>query len=222
MKHVCVVVLLVTMFGCQGVRRISEQQKSDLREELKTMVKTDQIAANRPQFLSGNYKNYTNAQWEQYKDSVFTSHKNRLEVLFGRYGFPGYDKVGADGSKAFWLMVQHCDKFPDFQRKVLKSMNSEVKKNNANPENYAYLYDRVKVNAKEKQMFGTQVNYLINTTGRAVPKIGLSDSLNVDQHRLKHKLVPLKEYLNQMTRLHYDMNKAHYEKMGIMQPDLYP
>lgn len=182
------------------------------------MVKIDQVAASIPQ---GKYKEYTKEQWTHFKDSVFTSDKIRVEAMFKKYGFLGFDKVGKDGSNHFWLLVQHCDKFPEFQKKVLKEMDKEVKKNNANPNNYAYLYDRVQVNAGEKQLFGTQVTYEVNTTGRAIPKIGLSDSLHVDQLRNEYNLGPLKEYLNEMTTLHYEMNKEVYQKMGIKAPNLY-
>jgi adenylate cyclase class IV len=121
----------------------------------------------------------------------------------------------------FGYLVQHCDKYPEFQKKVLKAMNKEVLKRNADPNNYAYLYDRVKVNAGEKQMFGTQVTYETETTGRAIPKIGLVDSANVDKLRKEYTLQPLKDYLNMMTTAHYEMNKGHYQKMGIARPNLY-
>ena len=182
------------------------------------MVKVDQIAAYIPQ---GKYKDYTHEQWNNFKDSVFTSDKKRVESMFDNYGFLGFNKVGKDGSNHFWLLVQHCDKYPEFQKKVLKSMDKEVKRGNADSNNYAYLYDRVKVNAGEKQLFGTQVTYETQTTGRAIPKNGLADSSNVDKLRKEYGLEPLKNYLNEMTSMHYEMNKEHYEKMGITKPNLY-
>lgn len=182
------------------------------------MVEVDQIAAYIPQ---GKYKDYTQEQWHKFQDSVFTSDKLRVEAMFDKYGFLGFDKVGKEGSNHFWLLVQHSDKFPQFQKKVLKAMDKEVKKGNADPNNYAYLYDRVKVNAGEKQLFGTQVTYDTETTGRAIPKIGLIDSANIDKLRKEYSLEALKDYLNTMTTLHYEMNKEHYEKMGITKPNLY-
>ncbi len=79
---------------------------------------------------------------------------------------------------------------------MLAAMDKEVKKMNANSNNYAYLYDRVKVNAGEKQLFGTQVTYEVNTTGRAIPKNGLVDSANVDKLRKEYNLGSLRDYLN--------------------------
>lgn len=198
--------------------RLTDNKKTALKNELAEMVKTDQVAAFIPQ---GKYKEYTPEQWERFKDSVFSAHQQRIAAIFRQYGFPGFNMVGKDGSNHFWLLVQHCDKFPEFQTSVLKAMEKEVKKQNANPNNYAYLYDRVQANAGKKQLFGTQVTYLVNTTGRAIPKIGLIDSVNVDKIRKEYTLPPLKDYLNQMTEMHYEMNKKIYQEKGVMKPDLY-
>ena len=83
------------------------------------------------------------------------------------------------------------------------------------------LYDRVQVIAGLPQLFGTQVTYEVETTGRAILKIGLLDSVNVDQRRKAYQLDPLKDYLNMMTGMHFEMNKANYEKKGVLKPKLY-
>lgn len=215
-KTIHFVLLSIFLTSCAASLTIDE--KVYLKNELKELVKIDQIAAYIPQ---GKYKEYTQEQWQKFQDSVFTNNKIVVEKMFRKYGFLGFDKVGEDGSHDFWLIVQHCGKYAEFQKEVLKSMDKEVKKRNASPNNYAYLYDRVKVNAGEKQLFGTQVTYETETTGRAVPKIGLVDSANIDRLRKEYNLEPLKNYLNSMTASHYEMNKAHYVKMGITKPNLY-
>ncbi len=204
------------LVGCAA--KLTANQQAQWKKQLEDMVTVDQIAANIPK---GKYKELSREDWQKFKDSVFTANKAQAEIMFNKYGFPGFDKVGKDGSQHFWLLVQHCDQYPAFQKRVLKSMNKEVKKRNANPNNYAYLYDRVQVNAGEKQLFGTQVTYEVETTGRAIPKIGLADSVNVDQLRKAYGLDSLKNYLNMMTMMHYEMNKENYQKKGIMSPQLY-
>lgn len=213
---VSILSISIILSGCAA--KLTESKRLQLEKQLNGMVEVDQIAAYIPQ---GKYKDYTQEQWHKFQDSVFTSDKMRVEAMFDKYGFLGFDKVGKEGSNHFWLLVQHSDKFPQFQKKVLRAMDKEIKKGNADPNNYAYLYDRVKVNAGEKQLFGTQVTYETETTGRAIPKIGLVDSANVDKLRKEYTLEPLKDYLNTMTTLHYEMNKEHYEKMGITKPNLY-
>jgi hypothetical protein len=206
----------IVFSGCAP--KLTADKKALLKQQLEEKVKTDQVAAYLPQ---GKYKDYTPQQWENFKDSVFTSDKLWADSLFDQYGFLGFDKVGKDGSTHFWLLVQHCDKYPEFQKKILKAMDVEVKRANANAKDYAYLYDRVKINAGQKQLFGTQLTYETQTTGRAYPKIGLADSANIDRLRKKYDLPPLKDYLNEMTTFHYEMNKDHYQKMGITKPNLY-
>ena len=211
-----IIITIIFITGCAG--KLTEDKITALKSELEEMVKVDQIAAYIPQ---GKYKEYTHEQWNNFKDSVFTNDNIRVESMYNKYGFLGFDKVGKVGSNHFWLIVQHCDKYPEFQRRVLKSMDKEVKRGNADSNNYAYLYDRVKVNAGEKQLFGTQVTYETETTGRAIPKNGLADSINVEILRKEYGLESLKDYLNGMTIAHFEMNKDHYEKMGITKPNLY-
>ena len=203
--------LIFLLFNC-----VKPKFNEQIRDDLKKMVEMDQIAANIPK---GLYIEYPKEKWRNFQDSVFNNNKNKVEKLYRKYGFLGINRVGEDGSFDFWLLVQHCDNFPEFQREVLKSMKREVKRKNAEPNNYAYLIDRVKVNNSEKQFFGTQVTY--QESGRAIPKIGLFDSLNVDRRRLKYSLATLKDYLNEMTKMHFEMNKEHYLKVGILKPNLY-
>ncbi len=185
MKSVISIFLLsLTLASCAV--KLSEDQKNSLVRQLKDMVEIDQIALNR------RGKDFTSEQWHQYQDSVLAKNKMYAEAMFNEYGFLGVDKVGKEGSKHFWLIVQHSDKYPDFQRKVLKSMKREVKNGNAIAGDYAYLYDRVKVNAGKKQLFGTQVSYDIK--GHPFPKNGLIDSANVDKLRKAYNLEPLKDY----------------------------
>jgi len=120
-----------------------------LVDSLTNWAKIDQTAATiKPQ--TGRFKNMTVKQWQAYQDSVFGTHQKLLSKIFDQYGYPGYDLVGKQGSNNYWLMVQHSDKTPAFQLKVLEAMKKEVDKGNADAKNYAYLVDRVKINAGEK------------------------------------------------------------------------
>lgn len=186
-----------------------------LADELKSMAEVDQVAAYIPQ---GKYKLMTPEQWQSFKDSVFTTHKLRLEQIFNEYGYPGYDLVGKEGSNHFWLMVQHSDNDIAFQSRVLETLKQEVDKNNADGKNYALLTDRVKINKGERQIYGTQVTY--NAPGQAYPK-PLFDSVNVNKKRAEVGLEPIEQYLNMMTRMHFEMNRDHFKAKGINEPILY-
>lgn len=188
----------------------------DLADELKKMAEIDQIAAYIPQ---GEYKKMSSDEWRSFKDSVFTTHQTRLKQIFDQHGFVGFDLAGKDGSQNFWLMVQHSDHTPDFQKQVLEKMKIEVEKGNAKPSNYGLLVDRVKLNTGENQVYGTQVSYNMNIC-QAYPK-SLEDSVNVNKRRKSVDLEPIEEYLNRMSISHFEMNKEFYLNKGVTGPQLY-
>lgn len=93
----------LSLSGCKQTGKQGNDTKKiefnqGLADELKTMVAIDQVAAYIPQ---GKYKQWPEAQWKNFQDSVFTAHKTRLEKIFDEFGYPGYDLVGKEGSNHF-------------------------------------------------------------------------------------------------------------------------
>ncbi|AXY72973.1 hypothetical protein D3H65_02875 [Paraflavitalea soli] len=209
-----VTTLLLTGHICQAQNTAAFNKA--LADSLNTWKDVDQIAANIP---SGKYKELSREAWQHYKDSVFGNHKEIMENIFNRYGFPGYDLVGKDGSHHYWLMVQHCDKWPAFQEKVLTAMKKQVDKKNASPSDYAYLTDRVLLNTGRKQIYATQVTYNTDSC-QALPR-PTQDSLLINVHRKEMGLGSIEEYLNTMSSMHFEMNKTVYEQKGITKAKLY-
>lgn len=185
-----------------------------LKDTLKTKVVSDQKAAGLPP----KGMTFETPAWQHYKDSVFLSNYKWAKKLIDRQGFPGHDKVGEDGSRNFWLLVQHCDKWPEFQQQVLLLMEKELNNNNANPQDFAFLTDRVQLNTGGKQSYGTQVTYNTDSC-QAIPR-PLNDPGSVNSRRKLKGLGPLEEYLNMMSLMHFQMNKVSYEERGISQPKL--
>jgi hypothetical protein len=192
------------------------QKNKPLSDTLAKMVVWDQKAAGLPPEGTP----FESPKWQNFKNSVFTSHYGRLKAVFASTGFPGEDIVGKDGSKNFWLMVQHLDKWPAFQQQVLNSMEKEVAKQNASAKDFAYLTDRVRLNTGQKQVYGTQVTYNTDSC-QAIPR-ALENPESVNQRRKVVGLEPLEKYLNGMSEMHFTMNKERYEKVGILKPKLYP
>lgn len=217
-----IIVIGILIISCKEKpvdKKTSERKiefNQELASELKKMAEIDQIAAYIPQ---GEYKKLSKEEWNSFKDSVFTTHQKRLKGIFDQNEFVGIDLAGEEGSQNFWLMVQHSDHNPDFQKEVLEKMKVEVEKENAIPSNYGLLVDRVKINTGQKQIYGTQVTYNMNI-GQAYPK-NLKDSLNVNQKRKSIGLEPIEEYLNRMTEMYFEMNKQYYLDKGITEPKLY-
>lgn len=141
----------------------------------------------------------------------FASHQPLLEKIVKQYGYPGFRQVGEKSAYNFWLLVQHADAHPDFQRQVLRLMLPEVRRKNAKSVDYAYLTDRVAKNSGQPQEYGTQLIYTGNVGNDfskviAVP-VSLRDPKNVDKRRAAMGMEPLQEYLNRMTEMTRQMNK---------------
>ncbi len=133
----------------------------------------------------------------------FARHQPLLEAIVRKYGYPGFRQVGVQSSNNFWLLVQHADAHPDFQRQVLKLMQPEVQRRNASARNYAYLTDRIAENAGQPQEYGTQVKYL--GLGQAVPR-SLRDPKNVNKRRAAIGMETLEAYLEMVNNMHRQMN----------------
>ncbi len=219
--HILILTVSI-LISCKGVNSTNdiEQNKEvlihEVVNELREMAKIDQIAAYIPQ---GKYENLSQEEWNSFKDSVFKTNQLRAEHLFNQHGFLGYDIVGEKGSQDFWLLVQHSDHNPKFQNEVLEKMKIEVDKNNADPNSFALLTDRVKINTEKKQIYGTQVDYNWKIA-QAFPK-NLADSASVNERRKSVGLEPIEIYLNRMSEMNFEMNKKGYLKNGINEPKLY-
>ena len=78
-----------------------------------------------------------------------------LQGVVEKHGWPTPSLVGEDGASAAWLLVQHADADPKFQRKCLDLM-TRLPKGEVSPSNLAYLTDRVLLAEGKKQRYGTQ------------------------------------------------------------------
>ena len=149
MKYIYSLALIfLLIFGCKtrNIDTVTAQKipyNDSLAKELSKMVRVDQNAVlefeNRISKLSPE-------QLQSFQDSVFAVNHLRVKDIFDEHGFVGYDLAGREGSRAFWLLVQHSDINPKFQRKVLSKMKIEVSKGNANSTEYGLLVDRVNIN----------------------------------------------------------------------------
>jgi len=66
-----------------------------------------------------------------------------LMTIVERVGWPGRSLVGADGAHAAWLLAQHADLSPLFQRRFLELLRHAVERGEASSADLARLTDRV-------------------------------------------------------------------------------
>jgi len=117
-----------------------------------------------------------------------------LKRLVGEVGWPGKSLVGEDGANAAWLLVQHADQDPAFQRQCLDLLTEAADRAEATSRQVAYLTDRVLLREGKPQEFGTQA------TGQGELWVArrLRDPERVDERREQVGLGPLQEYLDRM------------------------
>jgi len=79
-----------------------------------------------------------------------------LKSVLARIGWFDISHYGAVASQAAWLIVQHSDHDPAWQAAVLADLAPRVARGDMQRSYYAYLVDRVAVNAGRPQTYGTQ------------------------------------------------------------------
>lgn len=117
----------------------------------------------------------------------------RIKEIVGLHGWPDYELVGRDGSKAAFLMVQHSSD-SDFQEMVLPMMKQSFEEQKTDGESVALLTDRILVRRGDLRLYGTQAQTL-NGTVRFFP---IADSTNLEERRERMGMIPFKLYVQIM------------------------
>lgn len=117
-----------------------------------------------------------------------------LAELVAAHGWPGETVTGADGAAAAWLLAQHADGDPVQQRAFLDALRDAVGRGEAPAAHLAYLEDRVRVNAGQPQLYGTQ----FTVTGGELGPCPIDDQERLDQRRAQAGLEPFADYQARM------------------------
>jgi hypothetical protein len=96
-------------------------------------------------------------------------HTERLRQIVDRFGWPARQTAGEAGSQAAWLLVQHADHDPAFQRRCLELLEGAAGRGEADHRHAAFLTDRVLIHEGKPQRFGTQLRM---EDGRLAPHPG--------------------------------------------------
>jgi hypothetical protein len=154
---------------------------ADLRAELLRRVEPDQEARQTHDFEAMERADADNLPW--------------IRQVIAEHGWPGRSDVGDDGSKAVFLLVQHADADPAFQRECLGLLAAAVGQGEASQQQLALLTDRVLVAEGQPQEYGTQLEA---RGGEWVP-LPVRDPDGIDARRAEMSLGPLAEYVALLT-----------------------
>lgn len=162
-----------------------------LSQEIKRMVKKDQVSRNKVGVFQGN-----RAAWERVK-AIDRANTKRIKQIVRTNGWPTFDMVGEESAHGFWLLVQHADADRRFQKKCLDLMALAIKAEQASKKDFAYLTDRVLVGTGKSQKYGTQFH---RVDGMLVPR-PISAKKGLEARRKKVGLESFKKYKKKMEKI---------------------
>lgn len=121
-----VIAILFAPLGASG----GTPTDPELRGELLRMKDADQAVRDLPLTTEGE---------ERVLSAVDAVHTARLKAIVAARGWPTLARVGEDAADAAWLLAQHADKDPAFQRSVAEAMEPLVATGRVRAFSYVYL-----------------------------------------------------------------------------------
>lgn len=164
-----------------------------VKQQLVLMVDLDQEVRNL--FMAA----VTNPTIRKLLEDIDRFHTEHLKAILKQYGWITISKFGKEADHQAWLLVQHADRDPNFQKRCVSTLEKLWPLNETDRKNYAYLYDRIAVNHGLKQRYGTQAK-IENDQIELLPFEDSFDDLN--ERRREVKLGPIEEYLKILKRVY--------------------
>jgi hypothetical protein len=169
-----------------------------LRDELLKRVEQDQAIRN--ELISHGVKTPDKTILARMQ-AIDAANTERMKAIVKRYGWPGPELVGVDGSEAAFLLVQHADLA--FQKEMLPLVEKAYRSGGLSGQSYALLLDRVRVGEGKPQVYGTQAKRFEEWNGQEPALQPIEDEANVDKRRAEVGLPPLAEYREMLKRMYF-------------------
>lgn len=125
--------------------------------------------------------------------AVDERNRTRLKEIFAETGFPTRKLVGKDAMYGIFIMIQHSDGDKEWQKSQLPNIEKAVKNGDLEGQSYAYLYDRIKINSGEKQLYGSQFSN-VDHIAKSVELAETEDLENLDNRRREMGMMPIEMY----------------------------
>jgi|SRR5262245_60054758 len=134
---------------------------------------------------------------QAHSDEVYRRNGALIHKIVDEHGWPGRSLVGEDGASAAWLIVQHMDTEPEFQRRCLTLMEAAFINGEVSARNLAFLTDRVLTHEGKPQKYGTQ----------GIGAHSAEEEARIDRNRAAIGLPPWREFVEQRRREHQKMDE---------------
>jgi len=198
-KQLCLNEYLGNLDLCKGY---SEEQVSnqELQIELIQMYVDDQAC--RGNIMDDIIDKFSVSRGQITQDAcivVDERNRTRLKEIFAKIGFPTRKLVGKDAMYGVFLMLQHSDGDKEWQKSQLPNIEKAVKKGDLQGQSYAYLYDRIKINSGEKQLYGSQFSNVDPVT-KSVELAETEDLESLENRRREMGMMPIEMYKRLMLK----------------------
>ncbi len=199
LREICTKQFLKNTKPCAGLAEEKVENKT-LQMELIKMYVNDQAArGNIMEDVIFKFNLDTTQITHNGAVGVDESNRNRLKEIFEEYGFPTRKLVGKDAMQGIFIMIQHADGDKEWQKLQLENIEKAVKNGDMDGQSYAYLYDRIKINSGEKQLYGTQFAK-VDPINKTVELAETEDIDNLDERRREIGMMPIEMYKNFMLK----------------------
>jgi len=112
-----------------------------------------------------------------------------VRAIFQEFGVPTRSTVGPEAARQFVTMVQHQP--PELRRAVLPKLRENVDRGEADPGDFAMMFDRAQVDDGKMQRYGA--NFACQLDGTLEPS-PIDDAEHVDVRRAELGLLPMRLY----------------------------
>jgi hypothetical protein len=120
-----------------------------------------------------------------------------LREILAQHGVPAASEVGVEASRNFVVLVQHQP--PELLQQVLPQLENRMREGEANPSDYAMMFDRARVQQKQPQRYGE--NFECGSDGRLEPS-PVEAPETLDARRASVGLLPMRLYKTQIERMY--------------------
>ncbi len=128
-------------------------------------------------------------------DALDLKNASLIEEVINKYGWPGFSKVGKEGSHGFFILVQHTPNLA-LKERALKLLQEALKNQEAQKDHFALLKDRVSVSKGLPQLYGTQFQ------DDFITPYPIEDEEHLEERRKEMGLSSMEEYRQGMKRLY--------------------
>ena len=190
MRKICYVLgVLFLLISCSENK---EKQVEEIREELKEILKLDQEPRNRIVELWQTAPQDTLLQRQIGMEIWRNDSINLIRV---REILDNYELEFGEENEVLWVVIQHSSL--ELQQKYLPKFIKAAEGGKIKGELIAMMQDRICCTLGKPQVYGTQGNY--DDNGVFVP-VAIEDSVNVDVRRAALGMMPLSDYIKDMSR----------------------